>query len=1194
MAITRRDFTKGLAAGVGAGMVPSICSAWQSSQDAAPLPHDATTVFRIGEFNGSSGEFAPGDPAQAVNFVVGQSSAAKDWFQTQPAVPASAPGKQQTGVAAAPRAITFSVAATPAASYFLRVALLIESSGVPVLRLGINGREGVFYLHPKLDYRGGDQGSSFDPAYSAADVEFAFPGDYLRTGSNTITLQAVTRGKTAVPDTRITYDAIELDSVPSPIDAAAVSALLTPTIFFVQQAGGLKERVDAFFRTARQIQPGGSAELRIAGRHYLCELSGGFDFGEVKAEFLVSEFATQSRAELTVRIGRKTNRFHLLLNPKKKWTVFVVPLHHLDVGYSDYQAKVSAVQARLMDEALTMIDQHPDFRFSLDGEWVLQQFMETRTEADRQRALDAIRQKKLFVPAQYANLLTGLPGPETLIRSLYPSANFSNRYGTPFNYANITDVPSYSWSYPSILASAGIPYLAAAANNFFAPVLLQGRLNEHSPAWWEGPDGKRVLLWYSRHYEQMQMLFGLPPVTDAGEEMLPLFLQMYERQEYKANATILYGTQVENTDLFASQAELVQRWNATHAYPRLQYAGFHQAMETIQNQFGDAIPTIRGDGGPYWESGVASDAYYEATQRRTEARAQTAEKLATLLPFVNPVLSADKSLLDRMWQNMVLMDEHTWDSYDSVWDRTSSLAAEQPRVKNQFAVNAAAQADLAVKRSMANLAYAIPAGPNSLIVFNSLNWRRSGMVTFDLQKGHEIADSRTNVPVPYEILYVGAEFVRARFVAQDLPAVGYRVYQIRPQTKVPAAAQAVQGSTLESRYYRVQLDPSTGAVRSIYDKELQRELVDLASPYRFGQYLYVTGGDKAPNTLLGYSSVDPRPDVEVHPTRDGKVVSVVRTPSGQVAHLQSQNVNTPSIRTEIRLFDDEKKIEFIQDVEKTMVYSKEAAYFAFPFAMRHPRFQYEIQTGVVDPAKDMYPGAGHVWFSVQHWASVEQDGLAGTVFPLDAPLLTLGDINRGEWPETFGDRPGTIFSYVMNNYWNTNDPAGQGGEFQFRYVVTSADATQAGALSRMGWEEATPLEKDFITSQDKAMVDSVTGTGESGAEQSAAPASAAPIPLNANEESFLNTADSDVLLSTWKPAEDGHGTILRFLELSGVGHTVSVQLPYLHLEDVWLTDAVERGQKAIATLEDNSFQFTIHPHEIVTLRAVTEASPASS
>ena len=47
---------------------------------------------------------------------------------------------------------------------------------------------------------------------------------------------------------------------------------------------------------------------------------------------------------------------------------------------------------------------------------------------------------------------------------------------------------------------------------------------------------------------------------------------------------------------------------------------------------------------------------------------------------------------------------------------------------------------------------------------------------------------------------------------------------------------------MENAYYRVQVDAATGAVKSIFDKQLNRELVDAASPYRFNQYVYVEGG----------------------------------------------------------------------------------------------------------------------------------------------------------------------------------------------------------------------------------------------------------------------------------------------------------------------------------------------------------------
>ncbi len=277
-------------------------------------------------------------------------------------------------------------------------------------------------------------------------------------------------------------------------------------------------------------------------------------------------------------------------------------------------------------------------------------------------------------------------------------------------------------------------------------------------------------------------------------------------------------------------------------------------------------------------------------------------------------------------------------------------------------------------------------------------------------------------------------------------------------------------------------------------------------------------------------------------------------------------MDTPKIATEIQLFEHEKKIEFVEDIDKKEELKKEAVYFAFPFAMEHPQFQYEIQNGVVDPAKDMYPGAGHEWFSVQHWVAAQQGGVSGAVMPLDTPLVTLGDINRGAWPTEFGVRTGTIFSYAMNNYWHTNYRAAQGGHFRFRYVVTSATTTDAAALSRMGWEVATPLEEDEIRSQDKALD--------------------LPRPLDGNAESFVTMDDPALLLETWKPAEDGKGTILRLLDLGGATRSVLISTPLLTVEKALETDAVERDKHVLELAGEHGFRVEVHSHEILTLRVI--------
>lgn len=1144
-----------------------------------------TTVFQIGTFDRSSAEFASGEPKHNVNFIISQSTVAKDWFSAQPAVLASADHAQQLSIADAPRVISFVLQGSPATEYELHIALLVESASVPALRIGINGKQGMFYLHPRLDYSNGDQWDSFDPAYSSADVNFAFPGKYLHSGANTITLEVVEQAEEEVPDARLNYDAIELDSVRRDVPDSTPLVLLMPTIFFRRDNSVLREEVDAFIRHTEKFSGKSRAELTIARRKYSAEAQDECDFGDEKLSFWVDEFGAKSDASLVFDNGGRKQNYKEALSPAKQWTIFVVPHIHLDVGYSDYQAKVAAIQTRAIGEALDMVAGNPDFRFSLDGEWNLEQFVRTASDEQDKRLKAAIQKQQIFVPAQYANLLTGTSGTEVLIRSLYPSARISALYGSPLNYANITDVPSYSWSYASILAAAGIPYLAAASDNYRAPVLFQGHLNERSPTWWVGPDGKKVLLWYSRSYLHMQMLFGLPPVLAAGHDTLPLFLQMYDGPDYRSNATLLYGTQVENTDLFPQQAEFVERWNKEYAYPLLRYSGFYEALDKIAGEFGDAIPTIRGDGGPYWEDGVASDARYVGIERWNEARGLSAEKLDTLASLVNLQLKANVEELDHMWTNMILMDEHTFDSWNSVSDPETNEAVEQSSFKEQFAVNAESQTDFITKRAMANLADAIPAPPGSVIVFNTLSWKRSGFVTVDLNKSDEIVDKATGETTPYRVLSTGSNSNRVRFEAQDVPEFGYKVYFTRPSKKKQSSPFEDQDPSIESRYYRIQLDPQSGSIRSIYDKELKRELVSQDSPYRFAQYLYVTGGDKEPNSILGYSRISPAPRLETHPATGGRLVSIERTPGGEIAVMESADDNTPSIRSGIRVFNDAKKIEISEELEKKSAYTKEAAYFAFPFAFGRPQFQYEVQNGVVDPTKDTYPGAGREWFSILHWVSAQQDGLSATVMPLDAPLVTLGDINRGEWPERFGDRPGTIFSYVMNNYWNTNYRAGQGGQFTFHYVVTSATATHAEDLSRMGWEEITPLEADVVMSQDKAL-SPATSAESDGEKDSSAQVSGnhAPSQLSPVQGSFFETSDPNLFLETWKPAEDGNGTILRLLDLAGAERSAAIRIPFVDIAQAWKTDALERGKESVSVTKDGRIQLTIHPHEILTLR----------
>jgi len=1169
--ISRRQFigksiTGSLATGVG----------WKLREaQGAANASESEILWQIGAFDYSSAEFNHGSegpplfgqrfPKGQLVYVIGKSSAEKDWPAFQPG---SANGR--AGLAPHPYTIQFDLPEVPRGLVTLKVSLLGETPRVARLEVEINGYRALYYQHPKLNYVGGDGPTVVGPIGSANTIIAEIPPAFLAKGTNKLVLTAMDEPaeRDDVTGSGIFYDAIELAlDRNATFSKNKVTVEIDPTVFYRQSGDALTELVDIYVRSNQPLEHG-HVTLKLGGQEFTRELSSKRDFGEDRAEFAVPEFAPGTTAEVTTKIGGETQHFPVTVSPAKKWTLYVVPNEHLDVGYTDYQAKVAEVQSRVLDEAMQLIDSHPDFRFSPDGTWCVEQFLAGRSPRERDRLLQFVKEKKIFVPPQEASLLTGFASLEVLIRSLYSGFQFNRKHGGNFDYANITDVPSYSWSYASILAGAGLKYFIAASDNDNGPILLYSRLNEKSPFWWEGPDGARILMWYSRTYLQVTYLFGMPPFLEAGRDSLPIFLQAYSHPEYKSDAVIIYGTQVENTDLFPQQAEMAAEWNKRYAYPKMQFSGFAEPINRIAQQFGDSIPVVRGDGGPYWEFGNASDAAHVAMERATEQRALSAEKFSTISTLVNPRIQPERALLARVWRDMVLLDEHTWTYYASVSDPASTESTSQLAVKENFANEAKMGVDYLLRRHLAAIATSINSPAGTLIVFNPLNWKRSGLVDFDLRKGYSLEDVTTRQEVPFEIRTSGQKYTRIRFLAEEVPPVGYKCYALVPAKAQSPARSKVSGEVLENRYYRITLDVESGAVKSIFDKELDQEIVNTSSPYRFDQYLYVTGGDEWPNRIQHFGATIPIPELKIHAATGGRLVSVTKEPFGMVARLESSALNTPRVSTEIILFDNQKKIGFTHRVHKKKVYTKEGVYFAFPFMMDHPRFRYDIQNGFVDPARDQMPGAGKEWFSVQHWVEAEQSGVSVAIVPVDAYLVTLGDIVRGRWPKVFTERTGTIFSYVMNNYYFTNWPAAQGGNFTFRYVLTSARDLTPESLSRFARAEMAPLELDEIISNDKAIP--------------------RPAPLPADQGSFMDIDQPNIVLVTWKLAEDGEGMILRFLEVAGKAGRVNVRIPLLKAESAWDCNAMEEKGDSLPFAE-HGFSFSVKPFQIITVR-VTGAS----
>ena len=172
----------------------------------------------------------------------------------------------------------------------------------------------------------------------------------------------------------------------------------------------------------------------------------------------------------------------------------------------------------------------------------------------------------------------------------------------------------------------------------------------------------------------------------------------------------------------------------------------------------------------------------------------------------------------------------------------------------------------------------------------------------------------------------------------------------------------------------------------------------------------MTGADDMPNnSLYRYGATLKPPALSIAVASHGRLLGAKQVPFGTIITMEASAPNTPTIRLEITLYNAKKQIDFAYRLSKETTIKKEAVYIAFPFAANNPEFGYDTQNGWVNPAKDELPGGSHEWYAVQHWAAVHDAGFMAAVIPHDAPLVTFGDIVRGNWPTEFRPSVGDNF-----------------------------------------------------------------------------------------------------------------------------------------------------------------------------------------
>lgn len=504
-----------------------------------------------------------------------------------------------------------------------------------------------------------------------------------------------------------------------------------------------------------------------------------------------------------------------------------------------------------LDAVIEACKTDPQFRWTIESVWQLQAWLDrTHDPAQVDRLTALLRSGQIELSAADGSMHTEFMGSEELNRLIYAARSAGKRFGIDPQVAMMNDAPGFSFRLPQVLARSGVKYFITGSNIAFGggTSLWPGRM----PFYWEGPDGSRVLMWQTQskdggYTEGMATYYlapsvedpylhtrfypkewsGLPDleITQRGIETL---LRKYNDAGYEHSAAaVLFmhdgiGPEYELNGLLPN----VRAWNAAGKLPHLVVATPSEFFAYIVAHDGKSLPVYRGDWSGLWSHVKLNSPAMSADARWLQDRLPQTETLWSLLRMDGIDAKYPTSDLAGDYQHLFVYDEHNGAGQGG-WPKvmTRNEVLEQNQQYSSLLRSARSSVDQLLQIGLAQIPKSAgSATANTILVFNPLDSTASHLVLLrDTPGSFSFRDVSTGKVVPSQRLSSG----ELCFEARDVPPIGYRAYTL--ETAQESQALPISDDTvLSSPFFKVELDPSTGAVIRITDLRQHRIIVDAA------------------------------------------------------------------------------------------------------------------------------------------------------------------------------------------------------------------------------------------------------------------------------------------------------------------------------------------------------------------------------
>ncbi|WP_422927664.1 alpha-mannosidase [Singulisphaera sp. PoT] len=497
----------------------------------------------------------------------------------------------------------------------------------------------------------------------------------------------------------------------------------------------------------------------------------------------------------------------------KKGTYYVIPHTHWEGAVFKTREEYLEMGLTHIVKAMRLLKEQPDYRFTLDQVAYFRPFLERYPEmvADFKKYIAEGR-------LQIAGALdvmpdVNVPGGETFVRQiLYGKGYCREKLGLDVTTGWLIDTFGHHEQMPQLMTLGGYKTFW-----FFRGV---PKMDHPAEFIWEGLDGTKIpAFWLAHSYAIMY------PAPTEYPKFLEFSKASYNLLNPQARGVDRAGP--SGADVCEPQEHLVplaNEFNAKGEAPFSIRVATPADFEAVIAKRGN-LPTFKGELNPLFQGVYTSRIELKEWMRRLERQLLNVEKLGVLAGWLGA--KVDRNAILEAWEPVLFNETHDLSSgvmTDHVYEDTIRSYEYVNRRSGEL-LDASWQA-------IASKVDTQGAGA-PVVVFNSLGWTRSDLVEVDL--GFEdggvtgvVVTDDAGKSVPVQILKAdrygdgGLRTARVAFVAREIPALGYKTYHAAPsrEVKTPATGPNASGENLlENEFYKLSVDPASGALTGLHVKE---------------------------------------------------------------------------------------------------------------------------------------------------------------------------------------------------------------------------------------------------------------------------------------------------------------------------------------------------------------------------------------